>query len=171
MAAKKVGVLIREARQAAGMTQEQLARRVRNCSASDISAAERGTKVLTNEQLKQIAKATGVTQSSLLNAPSGGVSSSSAKKPASSGKKPAASSTAAKSTMRLTATEKRLVELYRSADKDTKSAAMKLLKGEDSTVGNLAISFLEGAVEALAGKKTASRGLSEPDGGSAAGEE
>ena len=44
MAAKKVGVLIREARLNAGMTQEQLARKVKNCSASDISAAERGVK-------------------------------------------------------------------------------------------------------------------------------
>jgi len=159
MAAKKVGVLIREARQEAGMTQEQLARKVKNCSASDISAAERGTKELTREQLKQIAKATGVPQSSLLNAPAGGVSSTSAKKPASS----TASSTAAKSTMRLTATEKRLVELYRKADKDTKSAAMKLLKGEDNTVGNLAMSLLEGAVEALAGKREMPQNITEAD--------
>lgn len=152
MAAKKVGVLIREARQNAGMTQEQLARKVRNCSASDISAAERGTKALTNDQLKQIAKATGVTQSSLLNAPAGGTASTSAGKPASSTKKPAAS-TAAKSTMKLTATEKRLVELYREADSETRKTAMKVLRGEDSTVGSLAQSLLENVVESFAGKR------------------
>jgi len=150
MAAKKVGVLIREARLNAGMTQEQLARKVRNCSASDISAAERGVKELTKDQLKQIAKATGVTQSSLLNAPAGGTQS---------GKKPAASSTASssssasKTSMRLTATEKRLVELYRAADTETRKTAMKVLKGEDGTVGDLAMTLLEGAVEAFTGKR------------------
>ena len=151
MAAKKVGVLIREARLNAGMTQEQLARKVKNCSASDISAAERGVKELTKDQLKQIAKATGVTQSSLLNAPSGGVSSSSGKKPAASST--ASSSSSSTTSMRLTATEKRLVELYRKADSETKKTAMSVLKGEDSTVGNLAMTLLEGAVEAFTGKR------------------
>ena len=151
MAAKKVGVLIREARLNAGMTQEQLARKVKNCSASDISAAERGVKELTKDQLKQIAKATGVTQSSLLNAPSGGVSSSSGKKPAASST--ASSSSSSTTSMRLTATEKRLVELYRKADAETKKTAMSVLKGEDSTVGNLAMTLLEGAVEAFTGKR------------------
>ena len=56
MAVKKIGTVIREARTAAGLTQEQLARKVKNCSASDVSKAERGEKVLTNDQLKQIAK-------------------------------------------------------------------------------------------------------------------
>ena len=51
--AKKVGNLIKNARQNAGMTQEQLARKVRNCSANDISRAERGEKELTTDQLKQ----------------------------------------------------------------------------------------------------------------------
>ena len=132
---------------AAGMTQEQLARKVRNCSASDISAAERGTKELTKDQLKQIAKATGVTQTSLLNAPAGGTQS---------GKKPASyttSSSASKTSMRLTATEKRLVELYRAADSETKKTAMRVLRGEDGTVGDLAMTLLEGAVEAFSGKR------------------
>ena len=48
--AKKVGNLIKNARQNAGMTQEQLARKVRNCSANDISRAERGEKELTTDQ-------------------------------------------------------------------------------------------------------------------------
>ena len=65
---KKVGTLIRQARTDAGLTQEQLARKIRGLSASDISRAERGEKELTQEQLKLIAKATGVTQKSLLEA-------------------------------------------------------------------------------------------------------
>ena len=69
--AKKVGQLIKKARTEAGLTQEQLARKVKNCSASDVGRAERGEKELTTEQLKQVAKATGVTQKSLLDAAKG----------------------------------------------------------------------------------------------------
>lgn len=68
MAVKKVGTLIKEARTNADLTQEQLARRISGLTASDISLAERGKKDLTQAQLKQIAKITGVTQASLLNA-------------------------------------------------------------------------------------------------------
>ena len=89
--AKKVGTLIREARTAADLTQEQLARKVKGLSASDISLAERGQKDLTQAQLKLIAKATGVTQASLLNAAKG--SAASAKKTAA---KAVSKSTAAK---------------------------------------------------------------------------
>lgn len=126
MASKKVGTLIKEARTAAGLTQEQLARKIAGLSASDISAAERGQKDLTQEQLKKIAKATGVTQASLLNAAKG----SSAKK----------TSSASKSSMQVTATEKKLVQLYREADSDTKKKVMNLLKDNSS----LAEELLEG---------------------------
>ena len=68
MATKKVGTLIKEARTEAGLTQEQLARKIAGVSAADISAAERHQKNLTQEQLKQIARITGVTQAALLNA-------------------------------------------------------------------------------------------------------
>ena len=123
MASKKVGTLIKEARTAAGLTQEQLARKISGLSASDISAAERHQKDLTQDQLKKIAKATGVTQASLLNAAKG----STAKK----------TSTASKSSMQVTATEKKLVQLYRDADSDTKKKVMNLLKGKDSSVEDL----------------------------------
>ena len=141
--AKKVGALIRQARTDAGLTQEQLARKVRNCSASDISRAERGEKDLTQEQLKQIARATGVTQKSLLEAAKG----TSARKP---------SASAGKSSIRVTAAEKKLVELYRAADGDRKKAAVKVLKGTDgdSVLENL----LEGAIDVLTGKRTMSEG-------------
>ena len=123
MASKKVGTLIKEARTAAGLTQEQLARKIAGLSASDISAAERGQKDLTQEQLKKIAKATGVTQASLLNAAKG----TSSKK----------TSSASKSSMQVTANEKKLVQLYREADSDTKKKVMNLLKGNGDLLGGL----------------------------------
>lgn len=128
MASKKVGTLIKEARTEAGLTQEQLARRIAGLSASDISQAERHQKNLTQDQLKQIAKITGVTQASLLNAAKG----TSAKKASS------------KTSMQLTAAEKKLVELYRAADSDTKKSALKVLKGENSLAGDLLESLLGG---------------------------
>ena len=140
MASKKLGNLIKEARTQAGLTQEQLARRIAGLSASDISQAERGLKDLTQEQLKRIAKETGVTQASLLNAAKG----------SSSGK--TYSSTAAKSSMRVTATEKRLVELYRDADSDTKKAALRLLRGQDIAAGEVLENLLEGVSELITGK-------------------
>ena len=131
MAAKKVGTLIKEARTAAGLTQEQLARKVTGASATDVGKVERGEKDFTNEQLKQVAKATGVTQKSLLEAP---------KNCKSSAKKTSSSSSSGTS-MKVTATEKKLVQLYRDADSDTKKRAMAILKGEalDSSdmIGNL----------------------------------
>lgn len=131
MAAKKVGTLIKEARTNAGLTQEQLARRISGLSASDISMAERGKKELTQAQLKQIAKVTGVTQASLLNAAKG----TAAKKTSSAGSK----------TMKVTATEKKLVELYRKADTDTKKAALNMLKGDE----DLTELFLENLMDTV----------------------
>ena len=71
MATKKVGDLIKEARTGAGLSQEALARKIDGLTASDVSKAERGEKDLTQAILKEIAKATGVTQKSLLEAPKG----------------------------------------------------------------------------------------------------
>jgi len=119
MASKKLGNLIKEARTDAGLTQEQLARKISGLSASEISAAERGVGDLTQDQLKKIAKATGVTQASLLNAAKG-----TAKK--------STTSTAAKSSMQVTATERKLVEAYRKASASEKKAAMNALKGSGS---------------------------------------
>jgi len=123
MASKKLGNLIKEARTDAGLTQEQLARKIAGLSASDISAAERGVGDLTQEQLKKIAKVTGVTQASLLNAAKGTTKKS--------------TSTAAKSSMQVTATERRLVEAYRKASAAEKKAAMEALKGDSSLAGDL----------------------------------
>ena len=130
--ANKVGKLIKEARTNAGFTQEQLAKKVKGVSAADISKAERGELKLTQDNLKDIAKATGVTQKSLLEAASSSTYKSSSSKSASS-KSSSKSSTSKSSTssMKLTATEKKLVELYRDADTSTKKDVMKLLKGTD----------------------------------------
>lgn len=146
MAAKKVGELIKEARTEAGLTQAELAKKVDGVTASDISKAERGEKELTQAALKQIAKATGVTQASLLNAAKGGTSSSSAKKKTSSAAKKD------EAEFKLTATEKKLVELYRDADSDTKKAAMSILKGEKPEGSSILDSLLSSAAT-LMGKK------------------
>ena len=146
MASKKVGTLIREARTGADMTQEQLARKISGLSASDISLAERGQKDLTQAQLKQIAKITGVTQASLINAAKGSSEKTTAKKTtttkkASTTKK--SSSSAAKSSMSVTAAEKKLVELYRKADAETRKEALKVLKGEDDGSESILEDILE----------------------------
>ena len=135
---KKVGKLIKAARTGADMTQEQLARRISGLSANDISLAERGEKDLTQAQLKKIATITGVTQASLINAAKeeSGTAKSAAK---SSTKKTTAAKTPANanSTMKVTATERKLVEAYRQADSDAKKRAMDILKGKDEGLGGL----------------------------------
>lgn len=179
MAAKKVGDLIKEARTNAGLSQKALAEQIDGLSATDIGKAERGEKELTQAQLKAIAKITGVTQKSLLEAPKGAstsakkttTSSTSAKKATSSStsaKKTTSSSTTTKKTtssasstkktteeIKLSSTEKTLVKLYRAADSNTKKAAVSLLKGEISTAGNFINSLLGGTIDMLSniGKK------------------
>ena len=145
--ANKVGELIKEARTGAGLTQEQLAKKLGGgITAADISKAERGLAELSQTQLRQIAKITGVTQASLLNAAKPSTGSAAAKKPAaSSAKKPTAASSAKKEEeFKLSAAEKKLVELYRAADKSSKDNAVKLLKGEKLEVANLLGSLLGG---------------------------
>ena len=203
--ANTVGPLIKQARTGAGLTQEQLAKQIDGLTAADISKAERGEKELTQTQLRQIAKVTGVTQASLLNAakedsaakpaakkPAAAASTakkpaSTAKKPASTAKKPASTASTAKKPassgstakkpaassakkpastakkeeeIKLTAAEKKLLELYRAADKDTKEAALKVLKGEKLEGGLLSLlsggggGLLDGVTDLLGlGKK------------------
>ena len=137
MASKKVGTLIKEARTEAGLTQEQLARRISGLSAGDISLAERHEKDLTQDQLRQIAKITGVTQTSLLEAARG----STAKKTSGS-----------KSSMQVTAAERKLVELYRAADADTRKDALKVLKGQDSLTEDILESLMDSVQDLFSGK-------------------
>ena len=165
MAAKKVGELIKEARTEAGLSQEGLAKKIDGLSASDLGKAERGEKELTQAQLKAIAKATGVTQKSLLEAPRGGSGStakktsstaktgSTAKKTSGSAKKTSSTSKKTSSAVELTAAEKTLLNAYRKADADRQKAALKLLKGEQTD--DLLSSLISGAMDMLGnlGKK------------------
>lgn len=157
--ANTVGPLIKEARGKAKLSQEALAGQIDGLSASDLGKAERGEKELPQSVLRQIAKITGVTQSSLINAAKESsygaekktaastkkTASSSAKKPASETKKPAAS--ASKNAVELTAAEKKLVELYRAADADTKKKAVAVLKGEQGDAGDLLTGLLGTAMD------------------------
>ena len=145
MAAKKVGTLIKEARTDAGLTQEQLARKIAGLSATDISEAERGLKDLTQDQLKQIAKITGVTQASLSNAAKG----SSAKKTSSSA---SSSSSSSKTSYMVTAEEKKLIQLYRKADATTKSGVMNLLKVKESATEMILEGLMDHVQDLFSGK-------------------
>lgn len=141
--ANKVGPLIKEARTSAGMTQEQLAKKIKGITAADISKAERGEREFTQAVLKEIAKYTGVTQSSLINAAKESTYKSASKSTAS--KSPSASKSSSGTSVKVTAAEKKLLELYRAADADTKKAAVNLLKGESSGLSDIIGSLLGGS--------------------------
>ncbi len=161
--ANKVGPLIKEARTAAKLSQESLAKMIDGVSASDIGKAERGEKELSQSVLRQIAKATGVTQASLVNAAKestytaaknttakkAAAATTAAKKTTAAEKKASASAKAADT---LTAAEKKLVELYRAADSDTKKKAVAVLKGESTGMDDILNNLLGSAMDFL-GKK------------------
>ena len=142
--ANKVGKLLKEARTAAGFTQEQLAKKAKEgLTAADLGKAERGEKELTGEQLKSIAKITGVTQKSLLEAAaSSSYKSSSAAKTSA---KTSGSTSSSSTTMKLSAAEKKLVEYYRKADASAKKQATELLKNSAENDGGLLGSLLGGS--------------------------
>ena len=159
--ANTVGPLIKEARGKAKLSQEALAAQIEGLSASDLGKAERGEKELSQSVLKQIAKLTGVTQSSLINAAKessyGPAKKTEASRPAASGAKKASGSGTKKTAekkddLALTAAEKKLVELYRTADSDTKKKAVAVLKGEQSDTGDILTSLIGTAID-MFGKK------------------
>ena len=115
------GARIRQARTGAKLTQTALGEAV-GLSAAEISKAERGELQLPQAKLKAIAKATGVTQASLLNGD----------------KAPQAKSEG----MKLSAAEKKLVKLFRSATDEQKSDALRILNGEKTEVEQLVDSLL-----------------------------
>lgn len=125
---KKTGEQIRQARLGAKLTQQQLAKAV-GLSAAEIGQAERGQLELTQAVLKAIAKATGVTQISLLNAEKGVKSAPKA----------------APTPMKLSQAEQQLVKLYRKANADQRSDVLRILNGEKTEV--------EQMVDALLGEK------------------
>ena len=107
------GTRIRQARTGAKLTQAALGEAI-GLSAAEISKAERGELQLSQAKLKAIAKATGVTQTSLLNGDKEA--------------KPAA--------------KKKLVKLFRSATDEQKSDALRILNGEKTEVEQLVDSLL-----------------------------
>ena len=150
--AKKVGTLIKEARTAAGLTQEQLARKIKGLSAAELGKAESGEVELTQAFLKEIAKATGVTQASLLTAAKATTAKKTTTAKATTAKKTATAkktetakktttakktSTAKKADADLTAAEKKMLEAYRAATSDAKKTALKILKDEDMELAEI----------------------------------
>ena len=119
------GARIRQARTGAKLTQAALGEAI-GLSAAEISKAERGELQLSQTKLKAIAKATGVTQAPLL---SGDREATPA--PKSEG-----------STVKLSAAEKKLVKLFRSATDEQKSDALRILNGEKTEVEQLVDSLL-----------------------------
>ena len=161
--ANKVGPLIKDARTKAKLSQTALAEQLDGVTAADIGKAERGEKELSQSVLRQIAKLTGVTQSSLINAAKESTygsapaqkktSTASAKKTGTAASVKKTSSAAAKKAEHaLTSAEKKLVELYRAADAETKKKAVAVLKGESSEMSDILTSLLGGAMD-MFGKK------------------
>ncbi len=159
--ANTVGPLIKEARGKAKLSQEALAAQIEGLSAADLSKAERGEKELSQSVLRQIAKLTGVTQSSLINAakessygsaPAQKKTSAAAKKTGSAASAKKTGSAAKKEEPALTSAEKKLVELYRAADAETKKKAVAVLKGEQTDAGDI-LSTLLGSAMDMFGKK------------------
>jgi transcriptional regulator with XRE-family HTH domain len=145
MAVKKVGELIKEARTKAGLSQTALAEQVGGLSGSDIGKAERGEKELSQTQLKAIAKATGVTQKSLLEAPKGGAAATAAKKTT------AAKTTTAKTS---TAAAKKTTAAKTSTATAKKTTAAKKTTTAKKTESSAAKTAATTAVELTSAEKT-----------------
>ena len=146
--ATKVGDAIKGARTAAGLTPEELAEKVEGVSAEDICQAECGEKKLSQNKLKAIAKATGVTQKSLLDAAKEDAAAAAEEAAVCEKKEDAPcecskqeeASTEAPAEM----TDTELLELYNAADADTQKAAVSALKGDQQNIQNPLISALSG---------------------------
>ena len=124
---KKTGELICQARTKAKLSQAQLAKIV-SLTTGEIKKADLD---LPQSFLRAIAKATGVTQISLINS----------EKPP----KPKATKKPVGTPMLLTAQEKKVVRLFRNATDDQRSDAMRILNGEKTEVEQL--------VDAMLGEK------------------
>lgn len=126
----KTGEAIRAARTGAKLTQAALAKAV-GLTPGEIGKAERGELELSKEALKAIAKAAGVTQTSLLNAEQAPKAEKAPKKES--------------GPLKLTAAETKLIKLYRKATPEQKSDINRILNGEKTEVEQL--------VDALLGDK------------------
>ena len=126
----KTGEAIRAARTGAKLTQAALAKAA-GLTPGEIGKAERGELELSKEALKAVAKAAGVTQTSLLNAEQAPKAEKAPKKES--------------SPLKLTAAETKLIKLYRKATPEQKSDINRILNGEKTEVEQL--------VDALLGDK------------------
>lgn len=151
MAVKKVGTLIREARTAKKLSQEELASGVDGLSGSDIGKAERGEKELTQTQLKLIAKILGVTQKSLLEAPKGGSTATA--------KKTAAAKTASATAKKTASAKTTSAPAKKTAAAKTSSATAKKTTAAKTTSATAKKTTAAKAASSAAKKVTAS-GLS-----------
>ena len=172
---KKLGKLVKDARAAKDLSQAALAEIVDGLSAGDVGKIERGEKEPEVAVLKAMAKPLGLTQTALFEAASAATKKaagyeSSAAKTASktsgktssakassktAAKKTSSSKTSADADLKLTATEKKLVQLYRKADSSTKKAAMGLLSGSTSPL-DLVGSLLAASSKTDSSKKESS---------------
>lgn len=126
----KTGEAIRAARTGAKLTQAALAKAA-GLTPGEIGKAERGELELSKEALKAVAKAAGVTQTSLLNAEQAPKTEKAPKKES--------------GPLKLTAAETKLIKLYRKATPEQKSDINRILNGEKTEVEQL--------VDALLGDK------------------
>ncbi|MBQ9664405.1 MAG: helix-turn-helix transcriptional regulator [Oscillospiraceae bacterium] len=133
MAVKKVGTLIREARTAKKLSQEQLASGIDGLSGSDIGKAERGEKELSQAQLKAIAKALGITQKSLLEAPKGGSPATTTSAKTTAAKKTTGTTTAKKTTAAKSTTAKTTTAKTSTAAKKTTTASKTATAAKKTT--------------------------------------
>ena len=138
---KKLGTLIKDARTKKGISQSELASRIDGLSASVLGKAERGESEPAEEIVRQIAKELGVTQTSLVDAMTGKAAGRTSSSKTSSSK----SKSAGSASVKLTAAEKKLVELYRKADRDTKKAAVNLLSGKEAGIAGILAALTGGS--------------------------
>ena len=132
--AKKLGTLVKEARTEAGLSQAALAAKVDGLSAADIGKIERGEKVPSQAVIKNLAKALGVTQTSLLNAYDvAGKSTSAASAKASSSKASSAKTSSAKTSSAKTSSAKTSSAKTSSA-KTSSSSGKKTSSSSSDTV-------------------------------------
>lgn len=133
----KLKEMLKDARQKADLTQEKLARRA-DVTASAISRYERGEEVPSDAVIRALAKALDTPAAPLIAAKKeekGGSTKSKSTKTKTTQKASSAKKTATPAsagiTMRVTATEKRLVLAYRDASTDVRKQALALLQGKE----------------------------------------
>ena len=178
---KKLGTLVNDARLKKGLSMAALAEQVEGLSSSMVGKIERGESEPAEDVLRAMAKVLGVTQKSLVDAASG--TGAAAKKTAA--KSTAAKSTTAKSTaakkassksttakktaskakssssqtssgdLKLTATEKKLVEAYRKAGTSAKKTALSVLEGK-ATMADFMTLMIADKAEELGGSGSSS---------------